>query len=417
MFRSFGLALAALIVPTAALAQSAGAEQIDQVRKDASAHFGPLYLTPRIALEEFGVDSNVFNAAGEPESDFTATVAPAADVWLPVARRALLQATVGSDLVWYQNFASERSIDPQFFGRGELYLRRITLFAEGEYLNSRQRLNYEVDLRARHVQQNTSAGVSVRLTPKLSVEAAGRIDETRFDADARFDGVSLQRTLNQDTTGFSVATRHRVTPLTTVVVRYERIEDAFAFSPARDSTSFRVMPGIELKPRALIKGSAYVGYRKFTPASTGQVPEFSGLVAQLGLSYTMLGSTTFGVSYSRDLTYSYEELQPFFINNSMGASIRRALGRRFDLLASADRHRYVYENLLAQPATIDGLVMAAVASEPRVDTTWNYSGSIGYRIGKGRVGFGAAYWQRDSRQKAFRAFDNFRFGTTVTYGF
>ena len=39
-----------------------------------------------------------------------------------------------------------------------------------------------------------------------------------------------------------------------------------------------------------------------------------GLVAQLGLSYTLLGSTVFGVSYSRDLTYSYDELQPFFVD-------------------------------------------------------------------------------------------------------
>ena len=41
------------------------------------------------------------------------------------------------------------------------------------------------------------------------------------------------------------------------------------------------------------------------------LPEFSGIVAQLGLSYTLMGSTTFGVSYSRDLTYSYEEERPF----------------------------------------------------------------------------------------------------------
>ena len=419
MFRSFGLALAALVVPAAALAQSAGAEQIDQVRKDASAHFGPLYLTPRIALKEFGVDSNVFNAAGEPESDFTATVAPAADLWLPVARRALLQATVGTDLVWYTSFASERSIDPQVAARAQIFLGRITLFGEGEYLNSRQRLNYEVDLRARHVQRNSTAGLSVRVTPKFSLEAAARLDDMRFDADQSFDGVSLQRTLNQKTAGYTVAARHRLTPLTTLVMRYEQIEDSFAFSPERDSTSFRVMPGIEFKPRALVKGSAYVGYREFTPSATGLLPEFSGLVAQLGLSYTLLGSTTFGVSYSRDLTYSYEELQPFFINNSVGVSIRRALGRRFDVLVSTDRHEYAYEDLLTQPALAGELIVTVPASPyaRRLDTTWNYGGSIGYRIGKGRVGFGASYWQRDSTRKAFRAYDNLRFGTTVTYGF
>jgi hypothetical protein len=410
LIRNLGTALTVLTLPVMAAAQTVGAERVDEVRREASGHVGPLYFTPKLFVKELGVDSNVFNAAGEPKSDFTFTVAPSADVWLPVARRALFQARAGTDLVYYANYATERSIDPQFFGRGEVYIRRITLFAEGDYLNSRQRLNYEVDVRARHVENNASAGAAVRLTPKFSVEVAGRIDETRFDADEEFGGVRLQRTLDQKTTGYSVATRHRVTPLTTLVVRYESIDDEFRFSPVRDSHSVRVMPGVEFKPRALIKGSAYVGYRRFTPTVNGVLPEFSGLVAQLGLSYTLLGSTTFGVSYARDLTYSYDEVRPFFINNWLGASVRRALGRRFDLMVSADRHLYAYQDLVVQP-------VVDLTLDPRTDTTWNYAGSVGYRIGKGRVGFGVSYWERESTARNLGAYDNLRFGTTVTYGF
>ena len=404
------MAAAALALPLHASAQTTGAEQIDEVRRDARAHLGPLYVTPTVFLKELGVDSNVFNASGEQKSDFTFTVGPKVDVWVPVARRALFQGTVASDLVWYAQYDSERSMDPQFAGRAELYLRRVTVFAGSEYLNTRQRLNYEIDLRARHVEQAATGGIGLRLTPKLSVETSVRRDDTRFDADAHFDGISLQRTLNQSTTGVAVAARHRVTPLSTIVVRVERVEDEFAFSPARDSRSFRVMPGVEFKPRALIKGSAYVGYRRFTPSTAGVLPEFSGLVAQLGLSYNLLGSTTIGASFSRDLTYSYEELQPFFVNQSYGASIRRALGRRFDVLVSADRHQYTYEDLLTD-------VTAAAPQQKRQDVTWNYAGSVGYRVGNGRVGFGFSYWERDSQMKTFRNYDNLRFGTTVTYGF
>jgi len=418
--RHLGLALAALTLPVLAHAQTYDAEQIDQVRKEARSHVGPFYVTPRITLKELGVDSNVFNAAGQPESDFTATLTPSADIWVPVARRALLQTTVGTDLVWYNNFDTERSIDPHVTSRAEIYLRRITLFADGGYRNTRQRLNYEVDLRARHVEQAAEAGVALRLTPKFSIETAGHYADLRFDGDTTLDGIRLQRTLNQETRGYSVTARHRVTPLTALALRYEQLEDSFEFSPARDSKSFRVMPGIEFKPRALISGSAYVGYREFTPQNDGALPKFSGLVAQLGLSYTLLGSTTFGVTYSRDLTYSYEVLQPFFIDNAVGASVRRALGRRFDVIVSADRFEYAYENLAVEaPATGDPLAVTPVKAplEQRVDKTWNYAASLGYRIGNGRVGFGVAYWERDSNQRVFRSYDNLRFGTTVTYGF
>ena len=113
-------------------------------------------------------------------------------------------------------------------------------------------------------------------------------------------------------------------------------------------------------------------------------------------------------------------VQPFFINNAVGASIRRALGRRFDVIVSADRFEYAYENLAVEaPATGDPLPVAPVKApaEQRVDKTWNYAASVGYRIGNGRVGFGVSYWERDSNQRVFRSYDNLRFGTTVTYGF
>ncbi len=169
------------------------------------------------------------------------------------------------------------------------------------------------------------------------------------------------------------------------------------------------MPGVEFRPQALIKGAAWVGYRKFVPARSTCPADFQGLVADLSLSYTLLSATTFGVCYRRDLTYSYEELQPFFVDGSVGASIRRALGSRFDVLVSADRHRYEYQNVVP----LDG-----PALPDRLDTTWRYAGSIGYRLGtEGRVGFGVSYLERTSNTKVFRDYDRLHIGCSMTYGF
>jgi hypothetical protein len=405
------IVLIGALTPAAAAAQTASPQEIDEVRKNARVHAGPFYLTPSIQLKELGVDSNVFNAAGEQVSDFTANVSPRVDLWVPVARRALFSTSVATDLVWFREYSSERSIDPQVTARGELYFNRLAFFAEHAYLNTRQRPNFEIDLRSRHTRHASLAGFELRLTPKFSAALAGLRSDTQYEADAFFDGTSLQRTLNRTTTGGQGTLRHKLTPLTTIGLRAERLQDRFEFSPSRDADSWRVMPGVEFKPRALVKGTAYVGHRRFTPVTPGALPEFSGLVADLGLSYTLLGATTFGVSYRRDLTYSYEERQPFFISNSAGASVRRALGRRFDVLVSADRHTYDYQEL-ADP------LANTVPPVPRVDTTWNYAGSLGYRLGRdGRIGFGVSYWTRDSTTVRFRQYDNLRIGTTATYGF
>ncbi|CAN5517761.1 hypothetical protein BH23ACI1_BH23ACI1_13740 [soil metagenome] len=407
MIRVFTVVIA-LAIPGAAAAQvMEGSREIGEVRSNARGHIGPFYVTPSVLLKELGVDSNVFNAAGEPQSDFTFTLKPALNVWVPMAQRAMVKATIAPDMVWYAEHATERSVNPDVTVRGDVYLNRITLFGERGYLSTRERPNHEVDVRSRHVRETVAAGVSVAVTPKLSVQVAGRQVDIRYDTGTEFDGTSLARTLNRETRGVQLTLRHRLTPLTTLALRSEVLEERFEFSPMRNSDSRRVMPGVEFAPQALIKGSAYVGYRTFTPLFPEALPEFGGIVGELGLSYALLGSTVFGASYRRDLTYSYSELQPFFVDNAVGASIRRALGRRFDLLLSGDRHKYDYRNM----------VTAGPDLAPRVDTTWAYGASLGYRIGReSRIGFGVSHLQRESTNQA-RTYKNLRFGTTFGHGF
>ena len=389
---------------------TSSSQSIDEVRKTYRIHAGPFYVNPAILLKELGVDTNVFNQAGEQKSDFTFTLTPQTDVAVPFARRGLLKATVGADVVYYATYDSERSLDPQATVRGEAYANRLTLFAEDSYLNTRQRPNYEIDLRSRHLQNDVSAGLNVRLTTKTSVEVAGRRGRTRFDGDAIYFGTSLKESLDRDATGITVTAKHKLSALTTLAARYERVQDEFILSSIRNTDSYRVMPGVEFKPRALISGIAYVGYRSFTPKSP-TLPEYSGLVAQVGLSYTLLGSTTFGVTADRDVSFSFEQLTPYFIDNGTGVFVRRAIGGHWDVLATAARHRYAYRNLTVQTASL------ALLPE-RVDLIDNVGLNLGYRMKRQtRVGFGASYFTRTSSVATFRDFDGLRVGTTVNYGF
>lgn len=416
MTRSFALALLLCVVaPLRAAAQlpqppskGGSTETIDDVRQNYRLHAGPFYVRPTFMLKELGVDTNVFNQAGEQKSDFTFTVTPQADIAVPMARRGLLRMSLGTDLVYYQKYDSERSVDPQAIARLEGYARRITVFVEDSYINSRQRPNYEIDLRSRHLQNDLAGGVNVRLSPKTSFEVAGRKGQTRFDGDAFFQGTSLKETLDRDSTGFSVTGRYAMSNLTTFAGRYERLQDRFPFSPVRDTDSYRVMPGVEFKPRALIKGFAYVGYRSFTPLNDA-LPEYTGLVSQVGLSYTLLGSTTFGVTADRDVVFSFEQLTPYYVDNSYGVFVRRAVGGKWDVIGNATRHRYAYRNL--QTETL-------LFVPERADVTDNFGINLGYRLKRQtRMGFGVAYYTRSSTTVTFRDYDGLRIGATVTYGF
>lgn len=406
--KSFLQLLALLLLAAPASAQI-NTLNTDNPRENARLKLGPLYVTPRILLNEFGVDTNVFNQAGEVKKDFTFTLAPSATVWLPIARRGLIKSTAGTDLVWYREFASERSVDPSVTVRGEGYLRRFTFFAEDAFTHSRQRPTFEIDIRSRRLENRVTAGVDMRLTPKLSLEVHGAASTTRFDGDSEVLGTRLAETLNRDSTGFGVVSRYRLSVLTAVALRAERFEDRFKLSPGRDTDNVRIMPGVEIQPKALISGSAYVGVRHLNPVDETSLPEFAGVVSSLALSYTLLGSTTIGVSQTRDINYSYEPLQPYYVASGAGIRGRRALGPRFDVVLSADRHTYAYRDLIVQ----------GIAPEPeRIDTIGSYGGSFGYRLGReGRVGLGLTYWKRDSTTRPGREYDGLRIGTTATYGF
>ena len=69
-------------MPTAAGSQ----QSIDDIREDYRLHAGPFYVEPAILLKELGVDTNVFNQAGDTNADFTMIVAPQAAVAVPFAQ-------------------------------------------------------------------------------------------------------------------------------------------------------------------------------------------------------------------------------------------------------------------------------------------------------------------------------------------
>ena len=401
---------ASLMLSPAARAQDAGTTPVDGARTDSRLHLGPLYATPRLELKQFGIDNNVFNQADDAKSDFTVDVAPGLNVALPVAHRALVQMTGTADLVYFAHYSSERSVDPFLKTRAESYLQRVMVYGEASVNSSRQRPNFEIDVRSRRTDTDARAGAQLRVTPKFSVDVAGYRDTTAYDAGAFAEGADFHTTLNHSSSGVVVTPRYELTPYTTITTRVDLFRNDFPFDGNRGSDNVKILPGVEFNPRALVAGRAAVGYRRLTPASPTLLPAFAGLVADVGLSYRLLSATKLDVTFNRDLQYSLELLQPYFVDNSVGASVRRELGGNFDISVHGERHLYRYQNYL--PA-----VPGAAGLADRADQTLVYSGSLGYRIRRDvRFGVTLTSANRESPLPG-RSFKGVRVGTDLHYGF
>ena len=51
------------------------------------------------------------------------------------------------------------------------------------------------------------------------------------------------------------------------------------------------------------------------------MPGYKGSIASVNLSYVLLGVTKFAVDSSRDVKYSYDVNQPYYVQTGVGGSV------------------------------------------------------------------------------------------------
>ena len=371
----------------------------------ASWHFGPLAVTPSFGVTNIGVDTNVFNSEIDPKSDFTASLGPRGEWWCRIGpTRFHGKSTV--DLVYFAKYPSERSINQSHAATFEYPLSRLKPFVSASYLDTSDRPGFEIDARVRHSELSLDAGIEIRLTGKLWFSVGATQSRYRFTGDAFFQGTALAIALNRTGSGVSASAHYSLTPLTTVSVEAEVDRQRFPSSPFRDNDGVRVLAAVDLDPFALVSGRLAVGFRTVKTPSPA-TPDFAGLVADAGLSYTFRGMTKFGLAVSRDVDYSFDPSQPIYVQTGVQLSVTQALVTRWDAVARGGRYRLAYQRA-------DPLGEAGTA---RVDELTSWGGGLGYHVGdRTRIGLNLDSFRRRSPLSS-HDFKGLRAGLAVTYGF
>ena len=378
-----------------------------QVRPDqvdtARLHFGPVGLTPKFALRNIGVDTNVFNASDAPERDFTATLAPGVDAWLRAGRLHFTSETT-AEWNYFQKATNERSVNLGEQVRVDLDLFRLLPFVTGRYVRTRQRPSLEIDERVQQLRSGAGAGLVVRAGARLELEAL--VEEERLDfGQTRFGSAALAGALNRTRQEGALTVRYELTPLTTFVVRAATRSDRFETARVRDSDSISVVPGFTFAPSALFSGTASIGFRRFTTREP-LAPDFSGLVADVDLKYVARDMTRFVVSIGRDVEYSFEPAEPFFVSTSRRLEVTQLLGYSWDVVGRGSFDTLDYKHLSGAPSAVS-----------RQDRLLGYGVGIGRRLGDTlRIGVDVDVARRRSEVRT-RTYEGMRVGGSVTYGY
>jgi len=396
------LALALLLLaPSAARAQLGEPDPWEKAR----VRIGPIAFTPTVSLRQLGWDTNVFNTADNKLKDFAVTPAGTIDWWMRLGR-ARLNGKDDFSYAYWATYKTQGGFNQSHSLNFEVPLSRFKPYIGGSYLNTNDRVGYEIDARARHTETAGQGGVVTRLSGRTGIDLYGRYVQFRYIGDETFLGSTLAEQFNKKVTAAGATLRYSLTPLTTLTLNGDWSDERYDEAVTRDNTSFRIVPGVSFKPAALLNGSATVGYRKLNMLNIN-IPDFSGVVASVDLSYVLLGRTRFGLNVGRDILFSFETLQPYYLQTSVGGSIRFGLGRGFDIEARGYTANLDYQTSTKADSLLKG----------RVDKIISYGGGVGYKLTDGsRIAFYVDEYQRTSPTLSFRGYNGLRYGFAITYG-
>lgn len=382
---------------TGAEAQSQPPEAIESM----PIHAGPLGIRPSLSITSAGTDSNVFNAAEEPHDDITATIVPRVVARLR-ARRLLVSYGSATDFVYYKEFKDEQSVNFSSDLRLDAHLGHLEPYISGGWVSTKERLNAELDVRAPRTQSTAMAGTRLLVGSRTTLVGSLRRSELRFDDGSAFRGVDLARSLNSHADSVETGVQLALTPLTTLSVTTSLQHDRFDSSPERNANTIRLTPALQFDPSSLIRGTVSAGYRHFKTVDPA-VPDYSGLIVQVMAGYTLLDRTKFDLDLARDVQYSYDDLEPYYLSTGGRLTVTHQLVGPVDVQAFGGRQSLGYRT-------------TAISADGRTDRADTVGGGAGYRFHpQFRVG---VTWEENHRRSDLseRRYTRRRLFASLTYG-
>lgn len=405
--RSPGVLAAVACLLLTSQAGTARAQQAPPPKSLLQIRLGPLFLTPRLSISNVGIDTNVNRVspqadASQRKRDFTATVWGGLFVDL-AGRRLSAHAEAGAGYVYYLTYTAERAVNPGIFNASVHYrlTNKVTLYsAGGRYAYVKDRPNFEIESRARRLEQDAGIGVRYALTPRLDLDFENRWRRVRYDQGEFYRDTHLATQLDRRGTDQRFSVSYALTPFTRVFGSGRWQQERFASAGEKSGGTTAVGGGFDFTGRGLLSGRAELGQMRFKPRDAGS-PGYTGLYAQTAVTLTLRDTTALTVGYERSLAASYSTTQSHYTYDWYQSSLRQSIGRSFDIEIAGQHNvpRYLAQGGLGGPR----------------QTTTTYRASLGHTRRQSRYAVYAEYWDGRTGVTADPQFgyEGWRFGLSL----
>jgi hypothetical protein len=167
----------------------------------------------------------------------------------------------------------------------------------------------------------------------------------------------------------------------------------------------------------------------------GRQPDFNSSVASVDLQYTLRTRTQFSVTAQRDLEYSYLDAQIDYVLAGFTTAVTHRFGDRWDAGARVGRYNLGYRRHAVTPIAVPSPAPVLTPdSAPDVlldpvpdpvappreypdEAILRAGMSLGFTMGRSRIGFDVDHQSRESEGLFGRSYSRLRIGSSLTYAF
>jgi hypothetical protein len=369
---------------------------------------GAFYLTPYIAIDSMGLDTNVFYTATDRQTDFTASGGPGLEIIRPFGRESRLRLDGGLDYLYFAKTDVQRKLNGYGTAQVDLAGVKTRFFVEEHYQTSYGRPNYEVNERVQQETEGTRGFLRRNLGDRCALALLGSREHTRTDSQD-YLGTDLGDTLTTDRFRAGGELRFALSVKTQMVGGGEQEWYRYPRLPERDGGSTKAYAGFRTDETALLIGQVLLGYQWLRLDTGG---ERSGLYANVDAALNISPKTKLGARYRREIDYS-----AFATTGSTPTNLNETVEVYLDKLLA----RNLYFRLFGRLGTLgsDGAITIAtpdgIEIAVRDDQVHEAGAEFGYQFRtRVRIGVTATYTTRESAFETF-GIKGLLAGLTVRY--
>jgi len=372
-------------------------------------HLGRFVVTPTITFGNVGIDTNVYNAAGERKPTLTLSAGPQILVKYN-SRRMMIDSRWSAAYTYFKTYPGENGLSPTMDITANYRVGpRITLTTWDRLVFEKERPSVEIDARTRRVTADVSGSVGIAFTQKLSLGIGMHQRQFTYAAGQEFRGVDLKPNLDQTQKDYGVGLTFKLTPYTTLSGGESFGVLHFPLSTGRDGYTTGPFFGVTFADRAAVSGDVRVGLSHFH-SREGTLSDSDSITLNGRVLVPLTPTTGLSALMNRNLSASYLPNAPYYQYSNYEVAIQQRLSRLFDIGFGASHWINDYSHF-AEPA--GATTSPAILKPETID--W-YGPSFGFTPHRfGRLAVYVTEMRRQSNDPR-NNFKDLRVGFMVTAG-